>query len=93
VFVIFETGSCFMSGLAWPMMVLLFVLSCIAEMTGLCHHSTQPLVEMGSHECFAGTGLKLILCISVCQVARIRALSHCAWLGCVLDKLTQQSSC
>jgi hypothetical protein len=37
---------------------ILFVLPHIAGMTGMPHH-IQPLVEMGSHKCFAGAGLEL----------------------------------
>jgi hypothetical protein len=37
--------------------ILLFVLPCIAGMTGMCHH-VQSLVEMGSLTVFAQAGLK-----------------------------------
>jgi hypothetical protein len=43
-------------GQAWTM--TLFVLSCIAGMTDPWH-CAKPLVEMGSHELFAGSGLEL----------------------------------
>jgi hypothetical protein len=36
-----------MPGPAWTM-ILLFVLPCLAEMTGMYYH-IQPLVEMGYH--------------------------------------------
>jgi hypothetical protein len=56
VLVIFETRSLFMLRQAWAT-TLLFLLPQIARMTVYCH--VQPLVQMGSHEPFAWTGLKL----------------------------------
>jgi hypothetical protein len=53
VLVIFETGSHFLPRLAWT--TILFVLPCIAGMTGVPLH--QLLVEMGSPELFAKAGL------------------------------------
>jgi hypothetical protein len=47
----FDIGSCFILGLAWTV-ILLFVLSCVAGMTGV-HHHIQPLLEMESCEVFA----------------------------------------
>jgi hypothetical protein len=47
----FDIGSCFMPWPAWTS-ILLFLLPCLPGMIGTCH-STQPLVEMGSHELFA----------------------------------------
>jgi hypothetical protein len=50
VLIIFEIGSHFTPMPGWTS-ILLFVLPCIEEMTGLCH-CKQPLVEMGSQEHF-----------------------------------------
>jgi hypothetical protein len=55
--VTFEIGSHNMPGPAWAL-VLLFVLTYRAEMTGASPH-IQPLVELGSHELFVQIGLKL----------------------------------
>jgi hypothetical protein len=55
--VIFELGSHFTSRPAWTA-VLLLVLPHITGMTDM-HHCNQPLVEMGSCECFAWSGLQL----------------------------------
>jgi hypothetical protein len=38
--------------------VFLFVLLCVAGMTGTYYH-TQPLIEIGSHNLFAWVGLEL----------------------------------
>jgi uncharacterized membrane protein YdbT with pleckstrin-like domain len=53
--VLFEISSCFMSGLAWT--VILFVLLYTAGMAGMCHHA-QILVEMKSPKLFAQAGFK-----------------------------------
>jgi hypothetical protein len=45
-----------MSRLAW-VVIFLFVLACIAWMTGISHHD-KLLVEMGSHELFAQAGFE-----------------------------------
>jgi hypothetical protein len=57
VLVVSEIGSQFMSGLPYTM-ILLFVLPCVAGMTG-APHRTQPLFEMESCKLFAHSGLEL----------------------------------
>jgi hypothetical protein len=45
--IVFEIGSCFMPESGWTV-IFLFVLPCIAGMTGM-YHCAYPLIEMGSH--------------------------------------------
>jgi hypothetical protein len=45
IWVIFDIGSCLMPGPSWTI-IFLFVLPCIAGMTGTCHHA-QSLVKIG----------------------------------------------
>jgi hypothetical protein len=40
-------------------MVLLFGFPLVARITGMCHHIHLQLVQMGSYELFARTGLEL----------------------------------
>jgi hypothetical protein len=46
--------------LIWTL-VLLFVLPGVAGMTGIYHQTQLLLVEIGSHELFAKTGLELVI--------------------------------
>jgi hypothetical protein len=54
-------------------------ISCVARMTGACHHAQLSLVKVGSHELFAQASLELQSSLSspsTSQVARIRGVDH-----------------
>jgi hypothetical protein len=67
--------------------MILFVLPCVAWMTGVHHHTQLLLVEMESHYIFLGCTQIAILLISASQVARIIGLSYCTGQITLVSKI------